>query len=214
MAPAGEPAAEPAAPVSKRERPPIGFALSFGFEPRFGNYRALDAGLADYGFAPFDRSYLLAYGLRGRVYGRRGLIVGGTMNYSFARVDAAENPVPTVVTRLETLGRIGHQLGLGFEASANVGFGVHSMSVGSEVQGGALVYMGPVLQPQVGYTFPTGASFLHLSVGYTILLPVGRPHAQVLWERGFEIAAIHGFVVGVESGFTQNRQRIRWRDRR
>lgn len=191
----------------------LGFALSFGFAPRFGSFTSLDDELQDYGFAPVAKPYLLTYGLRARVYAPRGMIVGGTMNYAFARSDSPGNPVPTTTSRVEVLARAGHQLGYNFEASLGLGFGVHSHSLGSERQGGALVYMGPVLQPEVGYTLPLEPSFVHLSLGYSLLLPLGAAHDQVLWEADFRRPVIHSFMLGVESGFSFNRRRLRWRQR-
>ena len=200
-------------PTTSPSTSTLGFAVSFGFAPRFGSFTDLDDELQDYGFAPVAKPYLLTYGLRARVYAPRGVIFGGTMNYAFARSDAPGNPVPTTTSRIEVLARAGHQLGYNFEASLNLGFGVHSHSLGSERQGGALVYMGPVLQPQLGYTLPITPSFVHVSLGYSLLVPLGAAHDQPLWEADFRRPVIHSFMLGVESGFGFNRRRLRWRQR-
>lgn len=209
------PTAEAPAPApAEREQPELGFALSFGFEPRLGSYRALDAALERYGFAPVAKLHLLSFGLRGRVFTPRGWIIGGTMNYAYSISRAPGNPVPTVMTKVETLLRVGHQLGLGFDTSLSAGFNSLSSSVGSPSQGGALVYLGPALHPQLGYTLPTGTAFLHLFVGYGLTIPVGAAHQNELWEEDFSRPLIHAFVLGVESGFAFRRENFCWATRR
>lgn len=203
-----QPEATPAA------EPPLGFALSFGFEPRLGSYRDLDTTLADYGFAPVAKLHLLSFGLRGRIFTPRGWIFGGTMSYAFALSHAPDNPVPTALTHLETSLRAGHQLGLGFDTTLSLGFNSHTLSVGSTAQGGALLYLGPSIQPQVGYTLPTGTAFLHLFVGYALTVPVGAAHQNELWEEDFSRPAVHAFAFGIESGFAFKRPQFRWRETR
>lgn len=206
-------APEGALPADEHRGPATGFSLGFAFEPRLGSYRALDDRLRGYGFGPVRSPVFLTYGLRGRVWTGRGWVFGGAMSYGFARRDAGENPVPTTMTRIETMALAGHQLGAGFDATVDVGFSVHSMSVGSTDQGGALVYMGPALQPRLGWVPPIRGSFLRLAVGYSVMFPVNQPHDQVLWEEGFRQMPIHAFLFGIESGIQLYRRQWRWRDR-
>ncbi len=208
----GEPAPDP--PCSEDCEPRrLGFSLGFAFEPRIGSYRALDGRLRDYGFVPMRSLVFLTYGLRGRFWTSKGWIAGGSMSYGFAKRESADNPVPTTMTRIETSISGGHQLGAGFDATLDAGFAVHSLSVGSTDQGGALVYMGPVLQPRVGWVPPIPVSFVRLAVGYSIMLPVNRPHQQVLWEEEFRQMPIHSFLFGIESGIAPWRRQWRWRER-
>ena len=201
------------APETERPSPATGFSLGFAFEPRVGSFRALDDRLRDYGFVPVRSPVLLTYGLRGRVWTEGGWVFGGAMSYGFAKRDSSENPVPTTMTRIESMVSAGHQLGAGFDATLDAGFTVHSMSVGSTDQGGALVYMGPAIQPRVGWVPPLRGSFLRLAVGYSIMFPVNRPHDQVLWEEEFRQMPIHAFLFGVESGIQLFRRQWQWRQR-
>lgn len=198
-------------PAQESSRP--GFSISFGFEPRVRSHGSIDEGLRGYHFAPTGSPLLLTYGLRARVWTQRGWILGGAMSYGFARNELRDNPVPTTISLIETSLQGGHQLGAGFDAILGLGFSVTSLSVGSSAMGGALVYMGPSVQPQVGWTAPLEHAFLRLGVGYELALPVGAPHDQPLWETTFRQLPIHGFIVGIESGFTSGRTRWRWRDR-
>ena len=197
----------------EQQAPPPGFSIAFAFEPRVRSHGAINPKLRTYGFAPTGSPLLITYGLRARAWTRRGWILGGAMSYGFARRDDEGNPVPTTISLIETTFEGGHQLGAGFDALLGVGFSVTSMSVGSSAMGGALVYMGPVIQPRVGWTAPLEHAFLRLSVGYELALPVGAPHDQALWEASFRQVPIHGFVVGIESGYVAGRTRWRWRDR-
>ena len=190
-----------------------GFSISFAFEPRLGSYREVDRTLTDYGFAKVDSPLFLTYGLRARAWTQSGWIFGGAMSYGFRSTREDGNPVPTTMTAMEMKFTAGHQLGAGFDFMLDAGFGSHVMGVGSTAQGGALVYLGPSLAPRVGYRLPTGASFLRLSLGYTSLFPIGRPHQQALWGDDFRQLPVHAFIFGLESGFASRLPRWRWRTR-
>jgi len=200
----------PTASDSQVRRP--GFSLSFAFEPRVGNYGALDGKLRDYGFTEFGTPVLLTYGLRGRVWSSSGWLVGGSMSYGFAKRQVPMNPVPTTLSRIETALSVGRQLGAGFDFTFDLAFAVHNLTVGSLAQGGALTYMGPAMQPRVGYTILRGPSFLRATLGYSAQLPIGAPHAQPLWGDSFRVPVIHAFIFGIESGFGSGVPRWRGRD--
>jgi len=178
-----------------------GFSLSFAFEPRIGNYSTLDGKLNDYGFAAFGAPVLLTYGLRGRVWLDSGWLFGGSMSYGFAQRRVTTNPVPTTLSLIETAVSFGHQLGAGFDITLDLAFAVHNMTTGSPVQGGALTYMGPAVQPRFGYTILRGPSFIRLTLGYSAQFPLNRPHQQPLWGDSFRVPVIHALLVGIESGF-------------
>ncbi len=178
-----------------------GFSLSFAFEPRVGNYNVLDGKLQTYGFSEFGAPLLLTYGLRGRVWLGSGWLLGGSMSYGFAQRRIEANPVPTTLSLIETALSLGHQLGAGFDLTLDLAFAVHNMTIGSPVQGGALTYMGPAVQPRFGYTILRGPSFLRLTLGYSAQFPIGAPHNQPLWGDSYRMPVIHAFLIGVESGF-------------
>ena len=208
---------DPAPPSSEPSEDPgarTGFSLGFAFEPRVGSYRAVDDTLRDYGFVPVGSPVLLTYGLRGRVWTEGGWVLGGAMSYGFAKRESSDNPVPTTMTRIETMASAGHQLGAGFDVTLDAGFAVHGLSVGSTVQGGALIYMGPALQPRVGWVPPLRGAFFRVVVGYSILFPLNEPHSQPLWEDDFRQLPIHAFLFGIESGFELLRPQWHWRGRR
>jgi len=198
-------------PAAQPQEKPLGFSLGFGIEPRLGNYASVDPTLSEYGFNEVGSPLLLTYGLRGRVWLHSGWIVGAATNFAFASRQRGDNPVPTTTTAIETVFTGGHQLGAGFDATLDAGFGSHAMTVGSLVQGGALVYLGPTVAPRIGYVPPTKSAFLRVSLGYWALFPIGAAHEQPLWGDSFRQVPIHAFVIGLESGFTRNRPRFRWR---
>lgn len=177
---------------------------AFGFEPRLGTYTALDASLTEYGYAPVRSAVLPAFGLRARYSWGKGIYLPMEMTYAFLSNQAEGNPVPTTTTLIETGAGVGYRAGNGLYADGVFGFGVTSHSVGSRVDGGALVYMGPTVHPRVGWAFtldaPTSPVFA-VSVGYALHLPVGAAHHNVLWEASFDRPAVHALTVGLESGF-------------
>lgn len=193
------------------EPPRPGVSLSFAFEPRVGSYRDLDARLEDHGYAPVGSPLQLAYGLRGRVYTDRGWVFGAAMTYGFRSTRVGGNPVPTTTTLLDMSATAGHQLGLGFFVTLDLGFTALSHSVGSPVDGGALVYLGPAMAPRVGYVIVGKGPYLALTAGYSLQVPVGPAHQQVLWAEPFRRAVVHAGLFGIESGFAVGVRRWTWR---
>ena len=200
---AGPPVAEGPA------EPPAGFSLSFGFEPRVGTYGARNARLEAYGYAPVS-PLLLTYGLRGRVYGQRGWVIGGAMSYGVSVNEAEGNPVPSVLSRIETAFSLGHQLGAGFEASLDVAFAVQTLTVGSNAGGGSLIDLGPALLPRVSWAPRRLPPYLRFNLGYALSFAVAPPHANPLWEEPFRQVLQHAFVFGVEMGYHQGRPMWSW----
>lgn len=196
-------AAEPPPPstVDAHDRREV--SLSFGFEPRLGNYQALDDELTAYGFAPVGAPALLTWGLRGRAFFGSGLFMTMTMSYAFGMNEDASTPAPTTTSLIDAGAGVGYRLPVNLFASLNAGFSVLTHSVGSQLEGGALVYMGPSLHPRLGYIFSGGkpfGSFLAASVGYALHLPLGVAHRIPLWEEPFERRAVHALTLGIESG--------------
>ncbi|MFT4977676.1 MAG: hypothetical protein ACI8S6_003583 [Myxococcota bacterium] len=175
--------------------------LSFAFEPRLGTYTASDDLLLDYGFTPVGSPLLPAWGLRGRAFFEPGTFLAMSVTTGIAVAEGSI--VPTVSTLTESTAGVGFRGRSGVMVSLNAGFSVLSQSVGSDVDGGALVYMGPVLHPRFGWSRQLGepfGSFLALVVGGTLQLPVGDPHSNPLWEEPFGRRTISALTIGVESG--------------
>jgi hypothetical protein len=176
-------------------------ALSFGFEPRVGNYAALDDRLAGYGFTPVKSAFLPAWGLRGRALFGGGSFAQMSMTYGIAVAGAQK--IPTVTTLIETAGGPGYLHSSGVLASVDFGFSVLTHAVASELEGGALVYKGPLVHPRVGWGRQFGGPvgpFVALVVGATLQLPAGPAHSIPLWEEPFERRLVSALTVGIESG--------------
>ncbi|MCH9686527.1 MAG: hypothetical protein K0V04_34155 [Deltaproteobacteria bacterium] len=190
-------------PGAPREQPPAVSAIAFGFafEPQVGSLAALDDQLRAYGFAPVGSVFLPTWGLRGRMRLRSGLYVGMSMSYGLRNNRDAISPVPTTTTFVDTAIGAGYWAPFGLLAGLDVGFASVVHSVGSEQEGGALVYLGPSLHPRVGWAYVGQGPSVVITAGYLVHIPVGSPHSQPLWEASFERPAIHSFTVGLESGF-------------
>ena len=83
---------------------------------------------------------------------------------------------------------------------ADLGFGAVSASVGSPVQGGALVYLGPYLQPRLSWRIVDGPSVVELGAGWMLHTPLGAAHDNPLWEEPFRRALLQGPTVAIHSG--------------
>ncbi|MFT5681675.1 MAG: hypothetical protein ACI8RZ_002581 [Myxococcota bacterium] len=177
-----------------------GMGLTFGFEPRFGNYTALNDTLLDYDFTPVESAFLPAWGLRGRVFLAGGPFISMSMTYGLA---VAEGAIPTVSTLIESTGGAGYRHDSGWMVSMDAGLSVLSQSVASSTDGGALIYMGPVIHPRIGWSRQFGepmGSLLAIVVGGTLHRPVGSVHSIPLWEESFDRNLIGALTIGIESG--------------
>jgi len=176
-------------------------SLTFAFEPRFGSYAALDDALLAYDFTPVEGPALPAWGLRGRAFFEGGSFLQLAMTYGIRVSDAGA--IPTVTTLTETTGGAGYRHRSGAMASLDAGFSVLSQAVASNLEGGALVYMGPVVHPRIGWFTQLGAPFgsaLAVVLGGSIQRPVGAAHSIPLWEEDFERRTVTALTLGVESG--------------
>ena len=177
-------------------------SVSFGFEPRVGAYASQDPEFEAHGYAPVGSAVLPAWGLRGRLFFDSGLFAQLTMSYGL-RV-APGTPAPTTVTLIDTTAGLGYRFPWGGFAALDVGFEAMTVAVSSALDGGALVYLGPSVHPRIGWlaqvTEPLGW-FVAITAGLNLHLPVGRPHANPLWEHPFRQSVIPAFTLGLESGF-------------
>ena len=187
------------APSAHAAEPAMG--LSFAFEPRVGTYTASDELLGDYGFTPVGSAFLPAWGLRGRVFAGSGTFLAMSVTNGISV--SKGGLVPTVSSLNESTAGVGHRLDSGAMASLDAGISVLTQTVGSDLEGGALVYMGPVLHPRIGWSRQLGeplGSFVALVVGGTLQFPVGTPHDIPLWEESFQRRTIGTLTIGIESG--------------
>ncbi len=190
-------------PGAPRDEPPAVSAIgvTFAFEPRIGNYGALDDDLQGYGFAPVGSPFIPAWGLRGRMLLRNRMYVGMSMTYGLIRADHPSSVVPTTTTLVDSAVGIGYGSRRGLMAGLDLGFAAMTHAVGSSIEGGALVYLGPSIHPRVGWAFVGRGPMVAITVGYNLHVPVGAAHAQPLWEAPFARPAVHALTMGIESGF-------------
>lgn len=184
---------------SAQERSSERAIVAFAFEPHLTTLGQNDAQLKDYGFQPVDLTLLPTYGIRGR-FEFEGWLLGGAMSYGFASSEGDVSSVPTATTWMAMAMSGGRSFaGTGLSVMLDAGFAVLTHAVGSEVQGGALVYMGPMVHPRVAFN-PLDAPFVQLTLGYMVQTPLGTAHDNPLWEEGFERALVHGLTFGIEMG--------------
>ena len=92
---------------------------------------------------------------------------------------------------------------MGWLASLDLGFAAQTTTLASRLDGGALVYLGPVVHPRIGwakqFTAPVGW-FVAVSVGVSMQFPVGAPHANPMWKATFRQPMQSAFTIGFESG--------------
>ena len=181
--------------AQERERAIVAFA----FEPHLTTLGQNNAQLKGYGFQPVDVTLLPTYGIRGR-FEFDGWLLGGAMSYGFASSEGDVSSVPTATTWMAMAMSAGRSFeGTGLSLTLDAGFAVLTHAVGSEVQGGALVYMGPMVHPRVAFN-PIDLPFVQLTLGYVVQTPLGAAHDNPLWEESFERMLVHGLTFGIEMG--------------
>ena len=174
-------------------------SIAYSFEPSVLSLRDHDAALEEHGFAPVRSPLLLTHGVRGRVRYDGGFTLGLSMAMAFTASEG--DPVPTTTSLTRLAYTVGVCVDDRWTFETDVGFASLSHTVGSAIQGGALVYLGPWLQPRAGViTLPTPAH-LELQLGYALHLPVGAAHQQPLWEEPFTRRLVHGPTLSLVTGF-------------
>ncbi len=180
---------------------PPDMAVSFGFEPRVGTFAGLDERLRAYGFAPVASPVMPTWGLRGRAFFAGGFFGALTMT---AGVRVTPGPaIPTTLSLTETTAGVGYHTSWGLFVSLEAGFSALTQSVSSTREGGALVYLGPVVAPRVGWLrqfFEPFGWFIAASIGGNVHVPIGRAHTNPLWEEPFTRSTITSFTLTIESG--------------
>lgn len=158
----------------------------------------LDDPLVDYGFTPVGPLPLLAQGVRGTLtFG--DLWLGLNMRTATS-VRGDEAAVPTVVNASWT-GIYGAWTVVSMlRVGGDVGVAAQAASVGSTVQGGALVYVGPFVQPRITWRVLDGPGIVDVSGGWMLHTPLGSAHDNPLWEESFDRRLIQGLTLSVEVG--------------
>ncbi len=171
-----------------------------GFEPRALTITGSDDTLDAYGFAPVRTPFIPTWGLRGRVDQESGWTTTMAMSYGIAVRRQDGNPVPTTTNQVLVGFGPGHRLGSRGHIGAVVGFASLGHTIGSPVQGGALTYLGPYVEPRGSFRIVDGPSVIELSAAVLTHLPVGRPHSQSLWEDDFRRRVVGGLSVSIHMG--------------
>lgn len=174
-------------------------SVTYAFEVLALDLHRSDALLTDYGFQPIGAAPLLSHSVVGTFTFREQIRVGLHLRTATAvRGDAAD--VPTVVQGSWTGVHAGRALTPSLWLGGDLGFGAVSASVGSPVQGGALVYLGPYLQPRLSWRLVDGPGVVELSAGWMLHTPLGPAHDNPLWEASFDRGLIQGPTVAIHSG--------------
>ncbi len=197
-------------PAAGAPAPGPGIAFASVVAPRLGSYRHNDSTLRAYGFNPVETPLLLTYGLRGRAF-FESWVLGLTMLYGFGLSEDADiSVVPTVSTELSFGASAGWRTPLdGLLVEADAAFRSLTLTVGSEAQGGALVYLGPALGLRLTYVVVTESPYLAVSAGYSAHVDLGAAHDNILWEDPFDRPGTHGGTLQLELGFARDVGRAR-----
>lgn len=176
--------------------------IAFTVEPHLATVTQSDEALEDYGFAPVGSPLLPTWGLRARIDHPSGLTVGAAMSYGFTLSRAEATPVPTTTTAARLGSHLGYRPTAWLEVGGDLGFAALTHQVGSEVQGGALTYLGPYAAPRATARLLDGPATLEVALGWSLHLPLGPAHRQPLWEEGFSRTLIHGPLAALQLGFS------------
>lgn len=171
--------------------------LALGFEPRLLSITTNDEALRDHGYVPVGSPFLPSWGLSGRIEQPSGLTTGFAMSYGFAL--RAGDPVPTTTTLVLLGGGPGHVLGPA-HVGVHAGFANVGHTVGSATGGGALVYLGPYLEPRLSLGLLDGPGVVEVSLAGLLEVPVGPAHHNALWEEPFRRAVLGGASVALVGG--------------
>lgn len=179
-------------------------AVTYAFEVHALDLGRLDDTLEGYGFAPVGRAPLLTNGVRGELVFDNGIGLGLGMRTAVS-VRGRDRAVPTVLQATWTTAHVGRSLVGPLRFGGDIGLAAVSQSVGSERQGGALVYLGPFVQPRITVRLVDGPGVVEIAGGWAFSFPVGAAHSNALWEEPFTRRMLQGPTVAVHSGFGMRR---------
>ena len=75
-----------------------------------------------------------------------------------------------------------------------------SHAISSYSGGGALVYLGPYIQPNCSFYLNEMRWLGEITVGYYAHFPIGSAHSNPFWEESFNRNIVHGIVISIGSG--------------
>lgn len=198
------------APIAEASKPKPAISFASVVAPALGSYQYNDEAMRRYGFAPVDTPFMLKYGLRGRMFFDRW-VLGLTMLYGLGLHKAPKlSAVPTVSTEMSFGASGGWRTPFrALLVEVDGAFRSLSVTMGSEVQGGALVYLGPALGLRLTYIIAHESPFVAVSAGYSAHINLGKAHGNALWEEPFERPGTHTATLQLEFGFGRGFGRLR-----
>jgi hypothetical protein len=180
----------------------IRYSLSSVFEPHFiFNLTDYDRTLVDYHYQPINRIFMPLWGLQGRFYEENGFTFGLGTLFGTMTCRSVERDKTTNVTIIKTGAQIGYTTPFNSSFVVAVGFASLAASLSSDIDGGALLYLGPYIQPEASFFLHLSRFFLEIGLGYYLHLPIGPAHEMPLWEDTFHQPVFHGLAVSVAMGF-------------
>lgn len=175
-------------------------AVVYAFEVQAQDLGRNDTQFESYGFAPVGGLPLFTNGVRGALTWDSGLTVGLGMRAATSS-RGRDAVVPTFLQSTTTSAEVSGRIVGPLRAGGDIGFQATSMAVGSTVQGGALVYLGPFVQPRVTVRLVDGPGVVELAAGWFLHVPLGDAHDNALWEEPFDRTLFQGPTIAVHSGF-------------
>lgn len=173
----------------------------YAFEPQLLTLGQSDEALVDYGFTPVGSGFVPAHSVRGALELDGGTRVGLSMATAFGLRRDERSAVPTTLQLTRIGAHVGRAVTARVRLGGDLGFATVTHSVGSEVQGGGLAYLGPYGQPRLAVRLVDHTAVVELAAGWTVHVPLGPAHSNPLWEEPFTRPVIHGPLVSVQVGF-------------
>jgi len=179
------------------------FSLSSIFEPQIiFNLTDHDDTMKNYLYQPVGSPFLPAWGLQGKFYEASGFTFGMKSLYGFRSILSEEKDKATTLTLTKTGILTGYTFDSRFSLMMEAGFASLAQTVSSDIDGGAMVYLGPYFQPNVTYHLNFSRWFGELGAGFYFHFPLGKAHGIPLWEEPFQYLCLYGFSLSVAMGFS------------
>jgi hypothetical protein len=189
--------------TSDSEGDRLQFSLSSIFEPQIiFNLTDHDDTMEDYLYQPVGSPFLPAWGLQGKFYEASGFTFGMKSLYGFRSILSEGKDKSTTLTLTKTGFLSGYTFDSKFSLMMEAGFASLAQTASSDIDGGAMVYLGPYIQPEVTYYLNFSRWFGELSAGFYLHFPLGEVHNIPLWEESFQHLYLYGFSISFATGFS------------
>lgn len=165
------------------------------------NLTGLDSAMESYGFQPIGAPVLIAWGIEGCFYERSGLTFGAKVTYGSQSSKSDDGQLSTYLATTKFGIFCGYRIRDNVTTAFETGFASFSQSVASATGGGAMVYLGPYIQPRITFYLHKFRWLGEVSVGYYMHFPLGPAHSNPLWEEPFTRNVIHGVCISIGCGF-------------